>query len=356
MYTKIKNFIKSYYKDNNKKRFFLQELEDYLIDSYKGKSVFEEKGGYSEMYGILTKMRDEGMIKEIKSSEYNGMLPPLKTKWEIVVEEKQFKWDQSEMLKLSDLIDFSYYEKHLEYQTDLEWEYIINIYNFLKKRENREWASCEERCLELFYDEKFLTDRKSKEKPSAGILNRLKLDYNQLKMKKYGEMFIYWNRGIKDVKRVIILENHSTFFSYKRICEEGKDIFGFSPDILIFGQGKKIINSFSFIQELADFKNLKVLYFGDIDPEGFGIYRGLKEKFQDVDISLELDAYVNLLKSSQRKYHCIGQRKNIKDLNFVVDEFCSSSLNEYAEKLIELWNNDARIPQELITYEYIVKL
>src|SRR5699024_340550 len=101
------------------------------------------------------------------------------------------------------------------------------------------WASVEERSLELFYDEKFLIHRKETTKGKYGILKRLKLSYEDLKMKKYGEMFIYWNKNGGRIKRVIILENHSTFFSYKRLVEDGEDIFGFQVDALIFGEGKK---------------------------------------------------------------------------------------------------------------------
>mgnify|MGYP002412505162 CR=1 FL=1 len=165
---------------------------------------------------------------------------------------------------------------------------------------------------------------KRKEKFDNKILSRLNITYEDLKMKKYGEMFIYWKRGIESIKKVIILENHSTFFSYKRACEKGIDIFG------------------------------EILYFGDIDPEGFMIYRSFKERYSDLNIDLHLKAYINLLKIA-RKHPCIGQNKNILDLDFILNEFASHSLDDYGEMLKELWTRDLRIPQEYITYEYILK-
>lgn len=353
VYKDIIKFAKIYMETKNRKRFTLEELENYLINKYKGKSGYEKNGGYRGLYNGLTKAVDEGIIKEIKSSKYNGMNPPLKGKWEIITEEKIGKWDKNEMMKMSDLLDFGYYEKHLECQNEREWEYIKNIYNFLKIRHNREWASLEERSLELFYDEKFLYSKR-KEKIDNKILSRLNITYEDLKMKKYGEMFIYWKRGIESIKKVIILENHSTFFSYKRACENGIDIFGGVPDLLIFGQGKKIINSFSFIEELAQPLELEILYFGDIDPEGFMIYRSFKERYGDLNIKLHLQAYIHLLEIG-KKHPCIGQNKNILDLNFVLDELASHSLENYGEVLKELWTRDLRIPQEYITYEYILK-
>lgn len=354
VYENVIKFIKNYMETNKRKRFELDELEDYIIHIYGGKSGYEKNGGYFKLYVGILKAVDEGKIRAIKSSNYNGMNPPLKTKWEILQKESVGQWDKNEMLKMSDLLDFKYYERHPEYENSVEWEYIRNIYSFLKERDNREWASLEERSLELFYDEKFLYSKR-KDKIDNKILTRLGLDYEDLKMKKYGEMFIYWNRGIDKIKNVIILENHSTFFSYKRACEMGVDIFGDLPDLLIFGQGKKIINSFSFIEELTSPLKLEILYFGDIDPEGFMIYRSFKERYKDLNINLQIKAYVQLLEIGNRKYPCVGQRKNIRDLNFVLDEFHAHFLDEYGEMLKNLWNEDRRIPQELINYEYILK-
>ena len=353
MYKNIIKFTNNYTKTKNRRRFRLEELENYLILAYKGKSGYEKKGGYKGLYNGLTRAVDEGIVKEINSSNYNGMNPPLKNRWEIITEERVGEWDRNEMLKMSDLLDFGYYERHLEYQNKKEWEYISNIYNFLKARENREWASVEERSLELFYDEKFLYSRK-KEKIDNKILTRLNIKYEDLKMKKYGEMFIYWKRRIENIKKVIILENHSTFFSYKRACENGVDIFGVLPDLLIFGQGKKIIKSFSFIEELASPLELEILYFGDVDPEGFMIYRSFKERYAELNIRLHLEAYIHLL-SIGKNHPCIGQNKNVLDLNCILDEFVNPSLHNYGEILKELWTRDLRIPQEYITYEYILK-
>ena len=260
---KINKFIEEI-KKNRRKRFSLDDLETYIINSYKGTTRYLENGGYIEFAKLMNLFKEQNLLKSINASDYNGLNPPLKLRWEIVLEEEESNWDRSKMMQRADFLDFSYYVNNPKDQTKLEWEYVENIYRFLKTRDTREWASIEERSLELFYDEKFLRDRKETLKGKYGILKRLKISYEDLKMKKYGEMFIYWNRGIKDIKRVIILENHSTFFSYKRVAEDGRNIFGFAPDILIYGAGNKIENSFSFIEEIADISNIEVLYFGDV--------------------------------------------------------------------------------------------
>ena len=355
MEKKIKRFL-SELEIRNKKRFNLEELENYLLDSYKGNTNYLANGGYVELYNQIDNFKNNDYIKEIRSSDYNRLNPPLRTRWEIISIKEEGSWDKSKILQFSDRLDFSYYVNNPTYQTDLEWEFIENIYNFLLSSEDRQWASVEERCLELFYDEKFILNRGDTPKGKYGILKRLKLEYDDLKMKRYGEMFIYWNRGTKDIKKVIILENHSTFFAYKNAAETMGNIFGFRPDAIIFGEGKKIENSFSFIGEISDKKELEVLYFGDIDPEGFGIYNRLKDRYPDFHIKLQYDAYLHLLDSCKRDYPQKAQNKDILYLNYFLDEMEDYLDNEKINKLQYIWDNDFRIPQELINYEYLLKV
>lgn len=351
----IKKFISEYEK-SNKKRFDLDTLEKYVIDSFKGYNLYNSNGGYLKLHDEIILLKKNQYVKEIEASSYNGLNPPLKTRWQIISKEDISKWDKSKILQLSDVLDFSYYKNHPMYQTDLEWEYIENIHKFLKSKDQREWASIEERSLELFYDEKFLKNRKDTAKGKYGILKRLKLSYEDLKMKNYGEMFIYWNKGVQHIKNIIILENHSTFFTYKRIAENDGDIFGFKPDILIYGEGKKIESSFTFLEEIADISKIEVLYFGDMDSEGFGIYYRLKERYPNINIRLQHEAYINLLSISNRCYPLGDQEKNLIYLNYFLEEIEKHLDDKSLKKVRYIWDKDFRIPQELINYEYLLKV
>lgn len=355
MERKIRKYLEDLVK-KNRKRFYLVDLENYIRDSFGGSSKYLEKGGYIAFSKAMNKLKDENLVKEIKASAYNGLNPPLRLRWEIVVKEKEQKWDKFKLLKFSDLLDFTYYLNNPNFQTDKEWEYVENIYNFLKDRDKREWASVEERSLELFYDEKYLIARKDSPKGKYGILKRLKLSYDDLKMKNYGEMFIYWNRGTRDIRKVIILENHSTFFSYKKMAEKNKEIFGIAPDILIYGEGNKIENSFAFIEEIGDISNMEVYYFGDIDSEGFGIYTRLKERYPNAYIKLQKQAYVHLISLCNRNYPWKGKVKNQVYLDFFLKEMGDFLASDLRDKLINIWEKDFRIPQELINYEYLLKV
>lgn len=346
MKSQINNYIKSL-QLQNKKSFYIDKLESHIISKYGGYSAYQNKGGYMELHNAIKTLEVKGSISEYKTASYNGQNPPLKTRWRIVEKEIKDRWPIAKILKFSDLLDLSFYSNNPHQQSNKEWEHIENIYEFLKNKENRPWASCEERCLELFHDEKFLESKKDNQ-----VLKRLGLTNEDLKMKKYGHMFVYWNRGTAKIKNIIILENHSTFFSYKRAAIEGLDIFTFTPDALIYGNGKMIIKSFSFLKEIADTNKVKVLYFGDIDPEGFMIYRLLKEKYADIDISLQLKAYTTLIELCKFNYPCEGQSKDKKNINYVLEELYKNNLHKEAKKIKEICEKAYRIPQELITYEY----
>ncbi|NBG87211.1 Wadjet anti-phage system protein JetD domain-containing protein [Isachenkonia alkalipeptolytica] len=351
----IEKYIKGL-QQKNRKRFELQGLINNVIDRYKGAHYYHEAGGYRALYNGVQRLKEKGKLKEIKASGYNGLNPPLSNRWQVIEEGSNHRWDPSKVLRYSDRLDFAYYHNHPEYQRDEEWEYIENIYAFLKSRDQRKWASVEERSLELFYDEKYLKSKKDTAKGKYGILKRLKLDYENLKMKKYGEMFIYWNKGVKHIRKIVILENHSTFFTYKRAAVDLGSIFGFEADALIYGEGKKIEESLSFLEEIADAKAMKILYFGDFDGEGLGIYHRLKTRYDELDIQLQGEAYQHLIRRCEKKYPGKVQNKNPLYLEGFLDEMKDRLTPEEILRLRDLWASDRRIPQELINYEYLLKV
>lgn len=254
----MQKFIKLFIKTNckNNKKFSIVDLENFITDRCGGQSSYYELGGYDVFYSEIQKLKKQGRIREIKSSGTNNrMNAPMKFRWILINDEVNGSWKDEDIIKFSDILNFKTYNNHPEYETKMEWEYVKNIYRFLKERESRQWASLEERCLELFYDEKFLTDNDRGRKDNK-VLKRLGVTLQDIKARRYGEQFIYWNKGVENIRTIIIFENHSTFFSFKKAAQNGLGIFGIKPDALIFGYGKKIIKSFSFIDEIADPKKI----------------------------------------------------------------------------------------------------
>ncbi|NLY18407.1 MAG: cytosolic protein [Clostridiaceae bacterium] len=336
-------------RENKRSRFSIENAEKFVIEKIGGHSSYSQAGGYHCFYSAVKSLEQDGVISPVKSSGFNGINPALHTRWKLVDECRQL-WDVSFIMQLSDRLDMSGYLKNPKWHTPKEKQYILSIYEFLKSADKREYASCEERCLELFGNEKFLQTGDKK------VISRLNLTYDQLKMIKYGQMFTYWIRKRGNTRKVIILENHSTFFSIKRWVESGGSVFGMEPDLIIFGDGKHIIKSLSFLNEIAPAKKCVIEYFGDIDPEGFVIYNSLKKKYSDLNISMFLPAYRFLLETG--KSFDMGksqQNMNPKVLEEVTSEFMRFS-PEYANKIRDLWYSGKRIPQEFLTYEALKHL
>ncbi len=340
-------FIREYPILNKKSKFNLFEMEKYVIDKCKGQSGYAALGGYEVFYEEINNLMKAGDITAIKNSAYNGQYPALKTSWKISKKMEKNNWSENDIFAVSDFIDISFYNKNPQYQNEKTWEFIKNIHNFLSQKDKHYIISCEERCLQLFGDEKFLKKDESK------ILRRLNLSNDDLKMKKYGHMFTYWNKKASDVRTAIILENHSTFFSFKRIVNETGSVFGISPDIIIFGEGKKIIKSMSFLDEIADSKNVRLYYFGDIDPHGYLIYRLLRRKYPGLKLKLLIKAYQEILKPEIKSNDCEAADIHTANLDFITDEFTEHDMQSEIQRLKELWDKKERIAQETISYEYL---
>ncbi|MTI59329.1 MAG: cytosolic protein [Firmicutes bacterium] len=251
-----------------RKRFELEELEMFLIKKIDGMSAYQSAGGYQALYQLLREKEEKGEIKAIKSSPYNGRQPLLKSRWQLVVKNTVQSWEDQLIFQLSRQLDLRYYLKKPWLQTEELAEKLLRLAEFLSKKNSREWSSREERSLELFADEKFLSTAEGKK-----LLSSLNLNLAVLKAEKYSQMFVYWNKGTM-IKKILILENHSAFIACKRALTADYNIFSYAPDTLIYGEGKHIIESFKFLNELLaplekeNRQQVEIKYAGDIDPEG----------------------------------------------------------------------------------------
>jgi len=347
----------------SKKRFELAELESYFKSELGGVSAYQSAGGYQRLYQLLLELEADHKIRAIKSSDFNQRRPQLKKRWSLVKNEQQ-GWSDKDILQLSRQLNLNYYLKRPAQQTAKLQQKLISLCSFLSSRAEREWASREERSLELFEDEKFLSRAAGKK-----LLNNLKLSLADLKAHQYNHLFVYWTLAPVQIKNILIMENHSAFIGAKKALAAGIDIFNQDFDTVIYGQGKKIVSSFSFLEELlgidlladeqerrAKITELNIYYAGDLDPEGFAIYKSLKEKYSQYEIKLLGEYYRLLLDESDKFYPCQKKQNKNKDvLAAAAAEFSSQALAELAAGLEEAWKKDLRLPQELITFEVLKK-
>jgi hypothetical protein len=283
-------------------------------------------------------------------------------------------WTDKEILKLSRQLDLSYYLKRSDQQTEELKQKLFKLTNFLAGKNEREWVSREERSLELFADEKFLSQAAGKK-----LLSNLKLSLDDLKAQQYNHLFVYWTLEPNQINNILIMENHSAFIGAKKALAAGLNIFNLDFDTVIYGQGKKIIRSFSFLEELIGvevgkkgrelenskkvlrqrqqkIEELNIYYAGDLDPEGLAIYKSLNNNYPDFEIKLLGEYYRLLLEKSERFYPFQKQQnKNQQVLVEVLTELEAEGYAELGSELKRAWENDLRLPQELVTVEVYKK-
>lgn len=343
--TRVRGFIGDIQHPKQKKKININDLE---VQLRKLMDDYFEMDGYSLFYRAIDTLQAEGQLIPIQNNQYNGRNPALALYYWVNIKVQEAKWDRLEMMKLSDQFDFSYYERYPEWQTEDEWKRIQNLYIFLKSSQEREIVSLEERSLELFGHEKFLFDPDSFP-DGKGFLARIGITEDQLKMVNYGEPFVFWMKqgtDMKDIQRVLIVENLSFFHTAIKLLEA--DQLDYEPDLIIYGEGTKIERSFSFFFRMFPPTSYLFYYAGDLDAAGYGILIRLIEKYQDCCIQPALKIYRKMLECLEQKNdQKIGQTQNLK----YRDLFFQWFTEDEQAILRQLWQENKRIPQEVLTIE-----
>ncbi|EKN70656.1 hypothetical protein BABA_04414 [Neobacillus bataviensis LMG 21833] len=343
--TRVRGFIADIQHPNKKKKINSNDLE---IQLRKLLEDYFEMDGYSLFYRAIETLQAEGQLIPVQNNQYNGRTPALPLYYWVNIKEKANKWDRLEMMKLGNQFDFSFYERHPEWQTKEEWERIQNVYAFLKSSQERKMVSVEERSLELFGHEKFLLDTDSFPE-GKGFLCRIGVSEEQLKMVNYGEPFVFWikqGKEIKDIQRVLIVENLSFFHTSIKLVEANK--LDYEPELIIYGEGTKIERSFSFFFRMFPLKPYLFYYAGDLDAAGYGILIRLIEKYPECCIQPALKIYCKMLE-------CLEQKNNQKQGQLSTlklrDAFFQWFTEDEQALLMQLWQENKRIPQEVLTIE-----
>ncbi|NLD47480.1 MAG: DUF2399 domain-containing protein, partial [Clostridiaceae bacterium] len=129
------------------------------------------------------------------------------------------------------------------------------------------------------------------------ILKRLGLNYSDLGCIDTPEPFFSFYRKdffSKKEHNVCIIENKDTFWSMKKNVLDSDS--SLDIDMLIYGEGKKILSSFQFIEEFGlEPSGDKFYYFGDLDPEGINIFCELRDRYYFYNIMPLCKAYEAIL-------------------------------------------------------------
>ncbi|MEH6943149.1 permease [Bacillus sp. JJ722] len=342
--TRVRGFIEDIQHPNQKKKVNINDLEYQLEQQIE---AYFDMDGYTLFYSAIEKLEVEGQLTPVKNSQQNGKSPSLSLYYWVNVKKVNTQWNRLDMLKLSNQFDFSYYEDHPEWQTQDEWKRIENLYTFLQSSTERPMVSLEERSIELFGHEKFLTDEQLFPEGKE-FLNRIGVAIEFLKCTKLDEPFVFWlkvGKEIKDIKRVLIVEKLSFFHTCVHLLETGA--LDYEPELIIYGDGKKIERSFSFFFQMFPEQEYLFYYVGDIDAESFSSLSCLIKDNSEYCIQPALKIYRKMLECVGQAVHSIKQTKNIEHRN----DFYKWFTDEEQEILIQLWQEKQRIPLEVLTIE-----
>jgi hypothetical protein len=307
-----------------------------------------EKNGYQLFYEEIKRLVSEGVLTPLKGKRTNGRNKPLPlTYWLQPLTHKE-SWDKLEMLRHLDLLDLSFYTRHPEWQTEAEWIRVKAVYAFLKTKHKRMTVSVEERSLELFGNEKYLTDAK-RHPEGKGQLNRLHLTYSDIKAIKRGEPFTSYTKPgvtLSEIKTILIVEN----LPFYHVCvhKMNRKTLVYNPDLLILGEGKKIENSLSFFEDIYPPASYTFYYAGDMDPEGYSIYVRLANRYPTYLIKPATQIYEKMIDYLHYTNTFLQQNKRISDRDHFIEQLQSDHVSQVIHSL---WKQDLRVPQEVLTIE-----
>lgn len=326
---------------------------------------------YPEPYQYLVKaidrLIDENLLQPVKSAKFDNR--NLRLNYRIIRKEISYDDVKMEIMKLSAPMRIDYYLSHpQEYLRDKEVIRILD--SFLRIKNPDEIISINERSWQLFKDEKFLRDSDKSRAVGERILKNTGLEYSDLGCYDTYEPFFCFTRDSykeKDVKRVLIIENKDTFWSFKKLLFE--ELSGYNMthprgepgylglnaeyllnvDIIIYGEGNKIVNSFRFTQEYDLEAKDEFMYFGDLDPEGINILYSLKNRYPDHRIYPFTECYMKMIDlSDPNDLQEIKKAQKVK-MEYL-EMFLESFSDEYARKIRKMMLGNKYLPQEALSF------
>ncbi|MDQ0896313.1 MULTISPECIES: Wadjet anti-phage system protein JetD domain-containing protein [unclassified Paenibacillus] len=331
-----------------KNKFTIHELEDKVMRQLGGIDKYERSGGYRGFFQAIQSLQDEGEITPLKANVENGKVPSLPLKWKKRIIEVSDTWGDLQFVRAeASNLNVGFYKRHQEMQTELEWEHIEAVLQFLPTRESREFVSKEERSYELFGQEKWL----DKNEDGYKFLKRIGITLDDLYAKSYGEPFVFWqNPQSAAYKHALIVENLSAFHTIKRALNTFTHIYDIQVDVLIYGEGYHITRNLPFIDEIGSPE--KIYYAGDLDPYGLSIFLDLCKKYPEYPILPAENLYRAMIRNHTRTTEANGEF-----IDSVLEDFISRlDTDEETNRAIRsLWGSKRRIPQEAVNFEKISK-
>ena len=305
---------------------------------------------YNEKYAYIMELVESGRIKPVLASKKNGKKPALyREYWELEEEQDYSALKQELLFNLASQINITYYQHNLAAYAK-ERQDVLQLSSFIQNSAGllaRE-ASYNERSFQIWGREKFLLKGEGKK-----ILKHCGLSLEYLHCYSTCEPFAYFALTRQTPQKILIIENKDTFFSMRRHLLAGNELlFGEQISTLIYGAGKRVISCFQEFAVSAEPYMLdagnELLYFGDLDYEGLGIYEALAESFAEQgSIKPFVPAYLAMLQKS-KGYQKLPTTKEEQNRN-LQGSFFNYFSAEVQKEMQNILRQDLYIPQEILT-------
>jgi len=330
----------------------LKSFKKKTITRQELKTIFKTNED-SELYGIVSELCKDKMLKPIEKSGENGnRMYPLYMKYKIIDSNEDNQLLIDEIISLHPALqNKSWLKKHIsKYEKNREAILKLNKYLF----QNNDLSvpiSRKERSFEIFGEEKQLDDSEFK-----GILRELEITNDNLAFYDTPEYCFHdYIPNRKNHMVILILENKDIWFNLRKIMfEDSKNtLFNTKIDGVLYGEGNKItgLDSLKQYTEFLNCEDVSYLYWGDIDRAGLNIYCSLLRSSSSCSINLFLPAYTSMLDLSLLSEMPDSEDK--RNLTDDYDDIISMFPERYKDILVNSLELNKRIPQEIITYKWL---
>lgn len=305
---------------------------------------------YSEQYAYIMSLLESKKFKPVLAAGKNGKKPPLFAAYWEEEEQQDYSALLPELLyNMEPKIDISYYQQNLATYA-AEREDVLQLNEFFRQHAAllATQVSYNERSFQIWAREKFLLKGAGRK-----ILKHCGIELSDLNCYSTAEPFAYFSLTRAVPQKLLIIENKDTFFSLRRFLLAGNErLFGEKISTLIYGAGKRVISSFQEFATSAEpymlDKANELLYFGDLDYEGIGIYENLAASFAPQgEIKPCRAAYLAMLaKSEEYKKLPVTKEEQNRQLK---GSFFTYFTAQEAEAMQKILQQNLYIPQEILS-------
>lgn len=345
----MKDLIALFIKKHKAKTIRTDDLEVYLVLNHKLR--YEREGGFPAFVKTIEDICSDGVISPVISRGKTGTkLYNVYRKIEQAAEPVEEAYVRMLLNEYHPKMALSSYAKDYDFFI-IDKPYLDEINKFLRSGDT-EVISINERSFELFYDEKWLDQNR-------GVLQRISITLDDLCCYPTYEPFFEYRRTCysKSSYHILIIENKDTYYTLKRLFIEGIYTFGeITFSMLIYGEGDKILRSFSYINEIEELRdiNYQVHYFGDIDPKGMSIFSSLQKT---VDVQPFFLFYFTLLSKYEHRVPPRRKKEQAKTKPLSYAAFLECFNEPIRKSLISIVEQcNGYLPQEGLNRKDFIKL